>query len=138
MNSKSEPIDIDLLPTSARNDNASKPWMKELNLFERDKNILLSKNEWLSDNIINAAQHLLKGINHLISGFQSTACGLVLNFSCETSEFVQILYGENHWNVISSIGVPHGTVQIFDSIHTRLSASVKMQIANIVAPLTHT
>ena len=90
-------------PTSARNDNASKPWVKEMNLFQRDKNILLSKNEWLRDDIINAAQHLLKGINPLISGFQNTACGLVLNFNCETSELVQILYGENHWNVISSI-----------------------------------
>ena len=109
MNSKSEPIDIDLLPSSARNDNASKPWVKELNLFERDKNILLSKNEWLSDDILNAAQHLLKGINPLISGFQSTACGVVLNFSCETSEFVQnplwreslecnIKYWSTSWN----------------------------------------
>ena len=127
---KSQLLLIDLLPTQFCN--ASKPWVKEMNLFQRDKNILLSKNEWLSDDVINAAQHLLKEINPVLSGFQNTACGLVLDFSCETREFVQILYGENHWSVISSIGVPHGTVQIFHSIHTRLSASIKMQIANAV------
>ena len=116
----------------SQNDSACEPWVKELNLFQKDMNILRSKKEWINDDIINAAQHLLKDINPALSGFQSTACGLVLNFNSETREFVQILYGENHWNVISSIGVPHGSVEIFDSMYTKLSDAIKMQIANIV------
>ena len=112
-NSKSEKIDADLLHIVSQNDSACEPWIKELNLFQKDMNILRSKKEWMNDDIINAAQHLLKDINPALPGFQSTACGLVLNFNSETREFVQILYGENHWNVISSIGVPHGTVEIF-------------------------
>ena len=131
-NNKSEKIDADLLHIVSHNDSACEPWVKELNLFQKDMNILRSKKEWINDDIINAAQHLLKDINPALSGFQSTACGLVLNFNSETREFVQILYGENHWNVISSIGVPHGTVEIFDSMYTKLSDAIKMQIANIV------
>lgn len=115
INSKSETIDTDL-HVMLQNDSVSEPWAKELNLFQKEMDILRSKKEWINDDIINAAQHLLKDTNPALSGFQSTACGLILNFNSETREFVQILYGENHWNVISSIGVPHGTVQIFDSM----------------------
>ena len=56
--------------------------------------------EWLSNDIINAVQHILMWINPVLSGFQITACGLVLNFSSETREFVPILYEVNHWNNI--------------------------------------
>ena len=76
-NSKSEKIDADLLHIVSQNDSACEPWVKELNLFQKDMNILRSKKEWINDDIINAAQHLLKDINPALSGFQSTACGLV-------------------------------------------------------------
>ena len=42
-NRKSEPIDVDLFPAIAKNVKASKPWVKELNLFERDNNIYYQK-----------------------------------------------------------------------------------------------
>ena len=35
------------------------------------------------------------------SGLQNNAYGLILNFSSETREFVQILYRANQWNVMS-------------------------------------
>ena len=46
----------------SQNDSACEPWVKELNLFQIDMNILRSKKEWVNDDLINAAQHLLKDI----------------------------------------------------------------------------
>ena len=63
----------------AKNVKASKPWVKEQNLCQRDKNILLPEKEWLSPDIKHAAQHLCKDINAALSSFQNIACGLVLN-----------------------------------------------------------
>ena len=60
MNSKSEKIDADLLHIMLQNDSASEPWVKELNLFQKDMNILCSKKEGINDDIMNAAQLLLK------------------------------------------------------------------------------
>ena len=51
------------------------------------------------------------------------------DFDVETGEFVQILHnGHGHWHVISTIGVKHPTVNIFDSMYSHCSNHSKVQI----------
>ena len=76
---------------------------------------------------------MLKCENKTISGFQDVACGLVMNFTAETTGFVQILFnGIDHWTVVSTVGVPEGEVHLFDSKYTSSSSALKMQIACLV------
>ena len=52
----------------------------------------------------------------------------------ETGEFVQILHnGHGHWHVISTIGLKHPTVNIFDSMYSHCLNHSKVQIASILA-----
>ena len=51
--------------------------------------------------------------------------GLNNSFDVETAEFVQILHnGQGHWQVISTIGVNHPSVNIFDSIYRHCSTCI--------------
>ncbi len=56
-------------------------WLPDLKLTEADKKLLLNPLSWLNDNIINAAQRLLKQSCPEISGFQDVTCGVALSFS---------------------------------------------------------
>ena len=81
------------------------PWPPDLGLSKCDQRTLLSPTAWLTDDIINVAQKLLKAQSPALSGFQNVGCGLTMNFSVETEEFVQIIHtGEGHWVTISTIG----------------------------------
>ena len=83
-------------------------WIPELGLVQSDRDILLSPTEWLSDNIVNASQKLLKKANPRVSDLQDVACGLTMNFVVEPDEFVQIIHTcHGHWNTISTIVVMH-------------------------------
>ena len=69
----------DLLPSvdliDLTSSDAGKPikyWMKDLQLYEADKESL-DQGKWLTDNIINAAQVLLKKIHPHIGGLESVA-----------------------------------------------------------------
>ena len=109
-------------------------WIPELGLVQSDRDILLSPTEWLSDNIVNASQKLLKKANPRVSGLQDVACGLTMNFVVEPDEFVQIIHtGHGHWNTISTIGMKHGEVQVFDSMYMCLPTMAKAQIATLLA-----
>ena len=108
-------------------------WMQDLGLRVTDKDVLVSHTGWLNDEIINAAQTLLKKVNPAISGLQDVSLGLVMAFDVQRSDFVQIINtGHGHWNTISSVGVEHPVVQIFDSMHTDLPAMAKAQIATLL------
>ena len=63
----------------AETDSASADnWIPELQMYNKDKNILCSSTAWLNDRIINAAHVLLKAIiNPHLSVFQNP----VLNWS---------------------------------------------------------
>ena len=106
--------------------------MKEcLGLDLTDKKILLSSTEWLNDNIVNAAQKLLKKVNPAMSGLQNVNLGLTMSFNVEPGEFIQILNdGCSHWLTVSTVALKHPEVHAFDSLYT--STSTKMQISNIL------
>ena len=110
------------------------PWLPDLGLSKRDQRTLLSPTAWLTDDIINVAQKLLKAQSPALSGFQNVGCGLTMNFSVETEEFVQIIHtGEGHWVTISTIGTVHPEVVVYDTIYTTLPMLAKAQIASLLA-----
>ena len=117
-------------PCDATDDLSSRSWIPELGLKHKEKEILLSPNEWLNDNIINAAQKLLKQANPSMPGLQDVSCGLVMSFDVEPGEFVQILHdGSGHWLTISTVAAQHPEVHVFDSLYHCLSTTAKMQVA---------
>ena len=108
-------------------------WLPELEFKQSDKEILLSYTTWLNDDIINAAQKLLKKENPAVLGLKDVVCGLTMNFDVEPGEFVQILHtGHGHWNTVSTIGMRHSEVQIFDSMYMCVPTMAKAEIAGLL------
>ena len=69
-----------------------------------------------------------------MTGLQDVSLGLTLHFTVESHEFVQILHnGRGHWLVVSTVGVEHPEVQVFDSLYSSSSTSVKTQVAALLA-----
>ena len=100
--------------------------------FKYDKHILTS-GDWLSDKLVNAAQNLILQVHPHVCGFQNTNLGLTLAFNIMTSEFVQVLHnGCGHWVAISTIGCKLGEVNIYDSMRSALTESLKRQIPAIL------
>lgn len=123
------PIDVDKL-VSTGSSTTPKPWIPELGLTKFEKNILQSSTDWLNDRIINAAQKLLRKVNPCMPGLQDVVCGRTMSFDVEPGEFLQILHDKHgHWLTISTVGLAHPEVMIFDSLYPSISTSVKMQIA---------
>lgn len=106
-------------------------WIPELGLMDGDKKILLSPTEWINDNIIDAAQKLMKKANPQMSGLQNVTCGLTMSFNVQVGEFVQIIHdaSRSHWVTVSTVGLEHPHVHVFDSLFSQPSESVKMQVA---------
>lgn len=95
---------------SKKKTKASQPWLPTLKLHIYEQDILLSPTAWLSDTIVNASQDLLKKQFPNISGL---ALGLVMNFTIQTGEFVQILHTtEGHWLTISTLALHHSDVNV--------------------------
>lgn len=86
---KLDTIDVDSVQLKKRKQ--EKFWIKELNLLEQDREILLNPAGELTDSIIDAAQTLLKQAFPQLCGLQSVSCGLTMTFDIEPSEFVQVL-----------------------------------------------
>ena len=118
---------------SKKKTKASQPWLPTLNLHISEQDILLSPTAWITDTIVNAAQHLLKKQFPSISGLQDVALGLVMNFNIQTGEFVQILHtAEGHWLAISTLGLHHPDVNVYDSVYLTLPTLAKAQIASLL------
>ena len=95
--------------------------------------MLLNPLGWLNDNHINAAQQLLKSNCSEISGFQDVTCGVALLFNVEPDEFIQILNNRNgHRLTVSTIGCPHPTVAVYDSMYRSAGMHVKSQVASLL------
>lgn len=96
------------------------------------RNILRNK-DWLNDNIINAAQILLKD-KYGMPGLQSTLLGSTHSFDVVGgSEFVQIVNSDNvHWLAVSSIGCSYSHVKVYDSAYTDMPASTAEQICSLL------
>ena len=108
-------------------------WIRELNLLERDREILLNPAGLLTDNIIDAAQILLKRAFPALSGLQSVCCGLTMNFNVEPAEFVQVIHnGRGHWLTISTIGTSHPDVHVYDNMYPSAGTLVKAQVAALL------
>ena len=97
--------------------------------------LLLSPVGWLSDNLIVAAQNLLKNQSS-IPGFQDTCLGMTMAFDIQCGEFIQILHdGHGHWLTISSIGASKEVTEIFvhNSTYPSIETYTKKQIAALVS-----
>ena len=90
------------------------------------------------DNVINAAQILLKEPYPHIGGLQTTAHSEVLAFDVETGEFVQIINVSNsYWITIANFGCPPAEFDIFDSLpNVDLPKRNKEQIAVLICTPT--
>ena len=105
-----------------------KMWLPDLGLTDDDRQILLHPLGWLTDNIINAAQNLLKQAAPHVSGLQDVTRGMVHSFDVETGEFVQVLNNQRgHWLLVSTIGCPHPSVHVYDSMLRSAGTHVKSQ-----------
>ena len=104
-------IDVDTyLPKITHEPKKPHPvWIKNTIITLRKSDLeILQENQWLNDDIINAAQSLLKHQFRLSSGFQSTACLQALSLDVEQGEFSQIVHnGSDHWLVVSTVGAVH-------------------------------
>ncbi len=110
-----------------------KSWLADLNLTVSHRDILLSTTAWMTDPIINAAQNLLREQYPNVSGLQNVNLGQVMVFVPQEGEFLQILNtGHNHWITISTIGLKHPVIRVFDSLRGRLPTLAKAQIASLL------
>ena len=109
----------------------SNRWLEVGNvvLSEEHKSIIESNIQWLDDVIINASQNLL----HSICGLQETTLGNHLTFDIMKKDFVQILHNrEDHWFTISTLGLPSGHVNIYDSLYQTCTDHAIDQICSII------
>lgn len=129
-------IDLSKVNTTSQENHAPRPWkrIQWISLTERDKEILVTPGEWLDDNLINAAQILLKMKFSAVGGLQSCTLAEKLAFEPQgEAEFVQILnIGRNHWITISTIGCESGSINVYDSMHWKLSSITKKVIADLL------
>ena len=104
-------------------------------LSGEDRALLPSPIGWLNDNLIFAAQTLLKNQSS-IPGFQDTCLGMTMSFDIQRGEFIQILHdGHGHWLTISRIGASKAVTEIFvyDSMYPSVGTNTKKQIAALVS-----
>lgn len=108
-------------------------WLPSLNLSHKDEEILLSPTAWITDSMVNAAQQLLREQFPQLPGLQDVSLGLTMAFNIMPGEFLQILHtSQDHWVTISTIGVKHPTVKIYDSLFSSLPSHAKAQIASLL------
>ena len=109
----SDPLEIDDNSDSGL---GPKYWIPSLQLLMFDYEALVG-GRWLTDNIINAVQKLLKDSYPFIGGLQVTTLAEVLAFKVEKGEFVQVLNVDNsHWITCSTVGCKRGEVNVFVSM----------------------
>ena len=87
----------------------------------------LVNRKWLTDNVINAAQTLLKRAYPNIGGLQDTALAEILAFDVQR-EFIQVLNLSGcHWITVSNIGCKSGFVNVYDSCYVSLRTKEQLQ-----------
>ena len=117
-------------------------WLPGLNLYKRDKQIIESSFEWLTDSIIDAAQQLLKKQTG-ISGFMTPQLAKRKEMFPPVpprTPFIQVIHADGcHWITVSNIDVCSKTefrdaVAIYDS---SLSGSVSLSTKKVICSLVH-
>ena len=101
-------------------------------LTSEQKRVLCSQ-AWLDDTLIDKGQSLLKEMYPHISGLQSTVLAQKYALLPQPDEFLQILnvHG-NHWVLLSTIGCPPATINVFDSLHGTLSPTAQRVVADLL------
>ena len=128
-------ITVDDSESGSISSSKPRPWINNglVTLSMADKAILEGSN-WLTDDIVNAAQTMLAEQFSIMTGFQNTNAGMTMTFAIEPDEFIQILHdGGGHWVMISTIGTKHPEVRMYDSLYCSLSSALKHQIAALLA-----
>ena len=103
-----------------------------MQVYKEGKKVLLGGG-WLSDNLISAAQSLLRNDYPNVGGLQPTIFGETLNFEVQKGKFVQVLnvYG-SHWITISNM-CSSDVVSLYGSMQScTLGSQTKRQIASIL------
>ena len=101
-------------------------------LTTEDKKMITSGG-WLSDEIVDAGQKLLKSMYPHIQGLQEVALGMVLSYSIAKSEFIQIMNtGKHHWVTVSNINCNDEEIHVYDCVSGSPTSSLLNQIASIV------
>ena len=102
-------------------------------LTAEHKTILQSKEKWLDDTIITAAQSLLHKQFPYIEGFQKPFLGTQLAMEPQAGEFVQILCVRNsHWICVSTVGCKPSTVNVYNSLHGSLDTHTQKLVADLM------
>ena len=101
-----------------------------LNDFQRN---ILRSNKWLDDTLIDLGQRMLQQQFQYIDGFQSVVLAEKFALIPQLGEFIQVLnVANNHWIMISTVGCPPSTIDVYDSFHGTLSSRSKRLVADIL------
>ena len=105
-------------------------WIRDLNLTERDKQ-LLDGGEWLLDSHISAVSDLLRRQYPKQSGLQSSLLlASMLMWKSSSKDFVQIVnVSQNHWLCASTSLSSPGVCDIYDCMPPTNSITLMRQIA---------
>ena len=96
------------------------------------KSNLILDSGWLHNEVINAAQAVLKCSTHTPE-FQCINLGSNLSFKAMKESFVQILHnGNNHWVTVSTINTQTLHINSYDSKYSSITESVKDQICALM------
>ena len=76
---------------------------------------ILDSTNWLSDQVVNSAQNLLRSTVKA-PGLYDTSLGPYLTYP-QADNFSQILHDTNHWVLVSTIGCQQPHVKLFDSFY---------------------
>lgn len=95
---------------------------------------ILESDDWLTDNLVNATQVLLRG-KYGMPGLQNTGSGRTLSFDVlGHTEFIQVLNSANqHWITVSTVGCEYSHVKVYDSMYSDVPTSTREQICALLA-----
>eukprot|EP00731_Ephydatia_muelleri_P019971 Em0012g796a len=103
-------------------------------LTTEDKKMITSGG-WISDEIVNAGQKLLKSTYPNIQGLQEVALGMVCHTALQkaVSEFIQIMNtGKHHRVTVSNINCNDEEIHVYDCASGSPTSSLLNKIASIV------
>ena len=130
-----ERIDVESCTSSSEAGSYKWKTIGRVDLLDSDKAILRSPDRWITGNIINASQHLLKEKFTSLSGFQDTISVKSKRVALAEGEFIQILHKEDsHWITVSNIATGEtGAVCIYDSLNDyNVPFAMKRIIAGLI------
>jgi len=100
---------------------------------EEHRQIFTSLGQWLNDDLIIATQNVLKEQFPEVGGLQASSLAQKLAMDPQPGEFVQVLnVSQSHWITVSTIGCPAGSVNVYDSLHWKLSSHTKKVLADLM------